>query len=112
MVAAEEQAGWNWDLASNKIEWNGGLSALFGCPETITDAAWRENRIHPDDRDRVRHSLEKATIVNDGTSWVETYRFRRSDDSYVVVIERAHVIRDDRGPCRVLGVVTLETLGG
>ena len=102
----------DWDLARNTIEWNGGLSTLFGYPEAVTDAAWRVDRIHPDDRTRVGHSLEKATIVNDGTSWADRYRFRRADGSYVVVIERAHVIRDDRGPCQVLGVVTLEALGG
>lgn len=94
------------------MEWNGGLAALFGHTEKVTDAAWRMDRIHPDDRDRVRLSLEKATVVNDGTSWTDRHRFRRADGSYVVVIEEAHVIRDDRGPCRVLGVVALAAAGG
>jgi hypothetical protein len=26
----------------------------------VTDAAWRENRIHPEDRDRLEASLQRA----------------------------------------------------
>ena len=102
-----ERARWNWDLASDTINWNDGLPALFGYLETVTDAAWRESRIHPEDRDRVRHSLERATIVNDGRPWTQTYRFRSADSSYVVVVDRACIVRDDHGPCRVLGAIAL-----
>ena len=104
---SEERARWDWDLASDKVEWDAGLSAFLGYRETVTDAAWREDRIHPEDRDRVRLSLEKATIVNDGTPWAESYRFRRADGSYVAVTEHARVLRDDDGPLRVLGAIAL-----
>ena len=107
MRGSEEHARWDWDLASDKVEWDDGLSGLFGYRQTVTDAAWRENRIHREDRDRVRLSLEKATIVNDGTPWAESYRFRRADGSYVAVTERACVLRDDDGPLRVLGAIAL-----
>ena len=101
----EKAASWDWNLASGAVDWNDGLPALFGHAQTVTDAAWRESRIHPEDRERVCLSLQKATIVNDGTPWVESYRFSRADGSYVAVIERASVIRDDAGPCRVLGTI-------
>ena len=104
-LGSGEHAGWDWDLATDTMKWNEGLPALFGHAETVTSAAWRAGCIHPEDRVRVRHSLEKATIVNDGTPWADTYRFRRADGSYVVVIERARVLRDERGPCRVLGAI-------
>ena len=101
----EKAASWDWNLANGAVDWNDGLPALFGHAQTVTDAAWRESRIHPEDRERVCQSLQKATIVNDGTPWVESYRFSRADGSYVAVIERASVIRDDAGPCRVLGTI-------
>jgi PAS domain S-box-containing protein len=101
-----DAALWLWDLGGDSVKWDERLSALFGYTETVTNAAWRENRIHPADHDRVRVSLQKATIVNDGNIWSEHYRFRSADGSYVAVTERARVIHDDVGPRAVLGVLS------
>jgi PAS domain-containing protein len=73
----------------------------------VTDAAWREERIHPDDRERVKLSLERATIVNHGAPWTEEYLFRKADGSYAIVSDRARVIEDADGPCKVSGVLSL-----
>lgn len=97
---------WHWDLASGKMEWDKGLEALFGYAKVATDAAWRESRIHPEDRDRVKMSLQRATIVNHGAEWSELYRFRHADGSYKTVSERAYVVHDDAGPRGVLGAIT------
>lgn len=103
---AERGAIWHWDLASDRLEWDEGLKALFGYAEIVTDAAWRENRIHPDDRDRVKTSLQRAAIVNHGAAWSNQYRFRQADGSYATVTERAYVVADDAGPRTVLGAIT------
>lgn len=100
------RAIWHWDLASGRLEWDEGLKVLFGYGEIVTDAAWRENRIHAEDRDRVRASLQRATIVNNGAVWSEQHRFRRDDGSYATVTERAYVVNDDAGPREVLGAIT------
>jgi PAS domain-containing protein len=97
---------WRWDLASGRIEWDEGLQALFSYAETVTDAAWREERIHPGDRERVKLSLQRATVVNSGAVWSDDYRFRRADGSYAAVSERAYVVHDDNGPQRVVGAIT------
>jgi PAS domain-containing protein len=97
---------WHWDLASGRVEWDKGLAPLFGYPEVVTDAAWRESRIHPEDRDRVKVSLQRATIVNHGAEWSDRYRFRRADGSYAIVSERAYVVQDDAGPRAVLGAIS------
>ena len=102
---ASRPATWLWDLASGKVEWDDRLKALFGYAEMVTDAAWREHHIHPDDRDRVKVSLERATIVNQGTLWSDQYRFRQADGSYATVAERAYVIHDQAGPRGVLGAM-------
>lgn len=103
---ADRAAIWRWDLASGRLEWDEGLMALFGYAEGATDAAWRESRIHPDDRERVKISLQRATIVNHGAEWSEQYRFRQADGSYAAVTERAYVVHDDDGPRAVLGAIT------
>jgi PAS domain S-box-containing protein len=97
---------WNWDLANGRMEWNDRLKTLFGYAEVATDAAWRVNRIHPEDRDRVEASLQRATIANLGEVWSDQYRFRQADGSYAAVTERAYVVHDDAGPRGVLGAIT------
>jgi PAS domain-containing protein len=96
---------WIWDLADGRLEWEEGLQALFGHAEATTDAAWREDHIHPQDRSRVKVSLQRATIADHGALWSARYRFRRSDGSYVAVTERAYVVSDDAGPRKVLGAI-------
>lgn len=97
---------WHWDLASGKVEWDEGLKGLFGYTEIVTSAAWRENCIHPEDRDRVKASLERATIVNHRAEWSAQYRFRQADGCYATVTERAYVVSDDAGPREVFGGIT------
>jgi len=105
-VAAARAANWHWDLASGRVEWNDRLKALFGYAETVTDAAWREDRMHPEDRDRVKTSLQRASIVNHGAVWSDQYRFRQADGSYAAVTERAYVVNDEAGPREVLGAIS------
>jgi PAS domain S-box-containing protein len=102
---------WEWHLASGRVEWSDTLKDLFGYAERVTDAAWREDRIHPEDRDRVNLSLQRATMVNHGAAWTEEYRFRRADGCYATVTERAYIVPDDTGPCWVLGRITPASAG-
>jgi PAS domain S-box-containing protein len=104
-------ATWHWDLASDRVEWDERLKALFGYAEMVTDAAWRVNRIHPEDRDRVEVSLQRAAIEKHGAVWSDEYRFRQADGSYATVTERAYVLDDDAGPRWVFGAIT-PTLAG
>ena len=102
---AAHAASWRWDLASGRVEWDDRLKALFGYAVRVTDAAWRESHIHPQDRERVKLSLERATLVNHGAVWSEEYRFRRADGRYVTVIDRACVVSDGAGPRAVMGAL-------
>jgi len=104
-------ATWHWDLASGRVEWDERLKALFGYAVMVTDAAWRESRIHPEDRARVKVSLQRATIMTHGAVWSEQYRFRQADGSYATVTERARVVSDAAGPRAVLGTITPTSTG-
>ncbi|MDB5892572.1 MAG: sensor-containing diguanylate cyclase/phosphodiesterase, partial [Rhodoferax sp.] len=101
-------AVWDWDLRTDAIWWNEGLSQLFGVPPAeegadSTSWAWR---IHPADHVRVTDSIYEV-INGDGTNWSAEYRFRRQDGSYADVFDRGFVIRDARGEAvRMVGGIS------
>ncbi|MGZ8566664.1 MAG: PAS domain-containing protein, partial [Actinomycetota bacterium] len=53
------------------------------------------NLIHPDDRDRVAASWERAVASSD--PFIEEYRFVRSDGVTVWVHDHSALVRDDEG---------------
>ena len=97
---------WDSDLATDTQVWDGAVEEMFGYPAgQITDTAWWEERVHPDDRERVTASVEAALAEGGGEVWTEEYRFRRADGGYSDVVDRAHVVRDAESgeAVRVLG---------
>ncbi len=53
---------WNWDLRAQQIFWTPEFESLFDYDPGSTQQIYREwlDRIHPDDRDRVEISFQKA----------------------------------------------------
>jgi len=107
VARATNEVIWDNDLTTNAQVWDGATEAMFGySPQEMGDTAeWWEERIHPDDKERVLANSE-AVLRNGGETWVEEYRFRRADGAYVTVLDRAYVVRDaeDR-PVRMLGSI-------
>ena len=95
---------WDNDLRKGTQRWDGALDDMFGyrLPEE-TDGAWWEERLHPDDKERVVSGVLK--VLNGlGETWSEEYRFRRADGTYAAVVDRAYVVRDLGGKAvRVVG---------
>ena len=59
--------------------------------------------VHPDDSVAILAGIAEA-ISGDGTSWEAEYRLRLSDGSYIPVLERASILRDDFGQAvRLIG---------
>ena len=89
---------WDWDFAADTLWWNEGLLTLFGHDPARLDpgpAAWA-SLIHPEDRDWVLQSFQKA--LDDGDEqWSQEYRFLRADGSAAAVIDRGFVMRDAQG---------------
>src|SRR5437868_2712186 len=97
----------DWDLATDALIWGQGLEALLGCkPASANSIAFWQKRVHPDDRERVTASIGEA-IESDADHWSGEYQFRRSDGSYLSVLERAMIHRNPRGEAkRFVGVLT------
>jgi PAS domain S-box-containing protein len=65
--------------------------------------AWLD-LLHPEDRDRVLHSM--AAAFRHARTWKEDYRLRREDGSYVWVQDRGVIVRDEASrPVRMLGTM-------
>src|SRR5438105_292243 len=99
------EASWERDLRTGKVSWATGL-AMFGYPrsEVVEDVSWWRERIHPDDRERVLQTFERAL---EGTPvWSAEYRFRRRDGTWAWVASRGMVERDAGGkPLRAVGAM-------
>jgi PAS domain S-box-containing protein len=87
---------WDVDLAADCQVWDGAAEEAFGYPAgQITDTAWWEKRVHPDDRERVLGKVAVVLRPGGGDAWSDQYRFLRADGSYACVEDRAFVARDE-----------------
>jgi PAS domain S-box-containing protein len=99
---------WDWDFGSDRVQWNEGMETLFGYSELEvgTDISWWIDHIHPDDRVRVASSIH-TVIEQGGHTWADEYRYRCADGSYACVFDRGYVIHASDGkPIRMLGGMT------
>ncbi len=107
VARATNDAIWDWDFATNHVTWNDALAVSYGyAPADVEPTGeWWIAHIHPDDRARIDASIH--TAIDDGAnSWTGEYRFRRFDGTYASVLDRGHVIRDERGaPLRMIGAM-------
>ncbi len=101
---AANDAIWDWNLVTNEVTWNEGLQSRFGytTDQIGRHADWWVDHIHPEDRERVAHSIH---AVIDGTDevWHDEYRYRRADGSYAEVFDRGRVVREHGKPVRMVG---------
>jgi two-component system, cell cycle sensor histidine kinase and response regulator CckA len=102
---------WDWDLVRGEIVWAGTTRPYFGLPpEQIAPIpgdqyrAWAD-RVHPDDLEATE-TASRAAIESGAESWEHEYRFRRADDSYAHILERAFIARDEAGRAlRIVGAM-------
>lgn len=85
------------DLTRNQITWPLGLRELFGYDErsTSTDVAFWTGAVHDEDRARVVGSI-RAALDGGLTNWRGEYRFRHADGTYLHILERALILRDQQ----------------
>ena len=98
MLQATNDVVWDWDLASDAVEFHGPLAETyrFKPGDVIPCAAWWLERVHDDDRPRVQASIHSA-LKSDGCEWAEQYRWLRGDGTFAVVVDRGFISRDRQG---------------
>lgn len=108
-LKALEAAGvgvWEWDMASNELEWSAEHYNLFGhAPFSFTpNYEWWEAHVHPEDLPAVRNSIRGALEL--GTDYDVHYRVLLPDASYRWILGRGKAEYSDSGePIRMSGTV-------
>ncbi|MCC5839541.1 MAG: PAS domain S-box protein [Opitutales bacterium] len=108
LARATNDALWEWDLTTNEVHWNEGLTRLFGykLEDLPRDPDYWTTRIHPEDREGFYESLQNS-IRQGEEKWVKEYRFLHAGGAIAHVLDRAYIIRDAAGRAtRVVGGVT------
>ena len=98
---------WEWDLARDQITFMEGVTDRFGWDVSgrAMPISWWHERIHPDDVGALLATAEEVHESRIGNA-THSYRFKRADNSWAMVHDHFHVVRDDSGrPERVLGVM-------
>ncbi|MCC5940390.1 MAG: PAS domain S-box protein [Balneolaceae bacterium] len=95
---------YDWDVQANEVWWSEGWQLRFGFDdeEIENTIEWWEERIHPENREKVSKSVTN-TLKSNKDSLIEYYRFKNGTGNYSIVIDRAYFIRDEHG--KVLNVV-------
>jgi signal transduction histidine kinase/CheY-like chemotaxis protein len=105
LAEASEEALWDWLPDSGELWWGGRIQDLLGHGSAIVQnkIEWKLARVHPDEVERVRRSLQQA-LVSAESSWKEEYRFQRADESWITVEDRGYFLREPDGRAyRVVG---------
>lgn len=98
LAAATHDIAWDWNVRDGTLWWNDNFYRVLGHQRGRgeTRLPFWASRIHPDDRRRVMASLH-AAMDGDGTAWSEEYLCQRGDGSYVRLLDRGRVLRDESG---------------
>lgn len=107
ITRATRDVVYDWNVASNRIEWTESMQAVFGYPpQQVGDGGWWLERVHPADRDALQRAV--AVAVEDPAVSVGTvqYRVRRADQRYAYVSGSMIVQRRPDGTAeRVIGSI-------
>ncbi len=102
-LAAESASDfiYEWDLSSGRLEWHGDVDRRLGYrpgkfPRTFE--GWKQN-LHPEDRDRVLHTTERALEQGTDPPDIE-YRVRTKKGDYRHWLGRGRCLRDESGKVR------------
>jgi len=100
---------WDWDVIQDTQRWNEAGTTVFGWTEIVerpVNAHWWVERVHPDDRKRVRDSFFAAVNNPQLDVWQEEYRFKKADGTDADVLDRGCVMRDEHGRAiRMIGAM-------
>lgn len=108
MAKATSEVIWERALDEEVVEVNGEkLRQMTGYDiggNYTTRAFWRD-KTHPDDLPRLRENRDYA-LLHDFEFYVQEYRFRKADGTWLYVKDRIHVIKNDAGKVvRLIGAL-------
>jgi PAS domain S-box-containing protein len=106
---AASMGTWDWDLATNAVEWSDNLERIHGLPPGTFDGTFAsyQREIHPDDRERVLASVQRA--LAEGVPHDVEYRLVAPDGAVRWCEGKGRVEYHDGHPVRMSGVCMMVT---
>jgi diguanylate cyclase (GGDEF)-like protein/PAS domain S-box-containing protein len=99
---------WDWDLRTDHLYFSPRWKAMLGCAEDEVGSSPDEwfDRMHPEDRDRVRAELT-AYLEGRSPHFLNDLRMQHQDGTYRWMLSRGVALRDESGKAvRVAGSQT------
>ena len=99
---------WDWNLKTDEMCLSPRFCARIGleAEETSAPAASWWRRIHPDDRERVKRTVE-AHLAGETEVFECEHRMRHEERRYIWVLSRGQAVQDESGaPKRIAGSLT------
>jgi PAS domain S-box-containing protein len=108
-LEAASMGTWDWDLATNAVKWSDNLAEIHGLPPGAFDGTFASyaREIHPDDRERVFASVQRA--LTDGVPHDVEYRIVAPDGSVRWCEGKGRVELENGRPVRMNGVCMIVT---
>ncbi|MEP6809498.1 MAG: response regulator, partial [Chthoniobacterales bacterium] len=95
----------DWDMEGGTLTWPQGLDTLLGYKRSAasTELGFWQKNLHADDRARTGISIREA-LTGPAEHWCGEYRFRHAEGHYLLLLERAVIVRDqNRKAIRFVG---------
>ncbi len=109
MLAEAEQiahmGSFEWNIPANTLTWSDGLYRIYGLQAQEFGATFEAflNQVHPDDRERVKRTVEEA--YSDAKPFSMEERIVRPDGTVRVLLSRAEIIKGEKGELtRIVGI--------
>ncbi len=107
VVKATNDAIWDWDIKNEKLHFADNYERVFGHKASSSDVNYErwEKNIHPEDKEVVINSLERALGSTDHR-WKREYRFKKANGHFANVEDVGEIIRDASGEAvRMVGAL-------
>lgn len=97
---------WDFDIIKNEIYRTQAFAKLSGYDAEYIGKSldWSMSKIHPEDVERVKESLDKA-LADKRERWQNEYRFIYADGTYKIIKDSAVILYDNEKPVRMIGAV-------
>lgn len=97
---------WDWDLNSGQLRRIAppGNSLGYSTRELNDDPRWWEERVHPDDADRVQKGVE-VVLTRSSKYWTDRYRLRKANGDYAHIVDRGFLTTESGTTRRMVGAM-------
>jgi len=105
-VNATSEAVWDLDLQTSEIYRSDAFYKISGYSKELVDSNinWWFDKIHPEDKERVKKSFEKDLLAGK-RNWEDEYRFQYADGTYRNIADKGFAIYEAGKPVRLIGAI-------